>query len=121
MELTMNEAYVLNRQLILERLGGDEEIFAVMVDMYLQDVDSYCRNIEEALAAGVVTTLQREAHTIKGLLATFADDPGTEVAYGIEKQAKAGHLAGLAAPVAAIQARLREVGEVLKVETGQTG
>jgi HPt (histidine-containing phosphotransfer) domain-containing protein len=110
----MNQAYILNRELILERLGGDEEIFAVMVDMYLQDMESYCCNIEDALKAGVAETLQREAHTIKGLLATFADEQGTEAAYAVEKQAKTGNLEGLAAPIAAIQARLREVGQVLQ-------
>lgn len=112
----MNEAYVLNRQLILERLGGDEEIFAVMIDMYLQDLDSYINNLGAALAAGDKTTLQREAHTVKGLLATFADDSGMQAAYSIEKQAKEGVLDGLAEPVAAVQARLRSVGEVLKAE-----
>lgn len=112
----MNTAFVLDRGLILERLGGDEEIFAVMIDMYLQDLDNYCGNLETALAAGESATLQREAHTVKGLLATFADEAGAQAAYAIEQQAKQGNLQGLEAPVVAIQARLRVVGEVLRAE-----
>ena len=112
----MNEAFTLNRQVILERLGGDEEIFAVMIDMYLQDMDSYCSNLANALQEGDQAKVQREAHTIKGLLATFADEPGTQAAYSIEQLAKQGKLEGLEAPVAAIQARLRTVAEVLKAE-----
>ena len=112
----MNDNYVLNRELILERLGGDEEILAVMIDMYLQDLDGYINNLGAALAAGEKTTLQREAHTIKGLFATFADEAGTQAAYSIEKLAKEGLLDGLAEPVAAVQARLRAVGAVLKAE-----
>lgn len=112
----MIEPYVLNRHLILERLGGDEEIFTVMIDMYLQDVDNYCNNLENLLQAGDAVALQREAHTVKGLLATFADEPGAQAAYRLELQVKQGPLDGLAAPIAALQARLREVGAVLTVE-----
>lgn len=112
----MNEPYILNRQLILDRLGGDEEIFAVMIDMYLQDLDSYANNLQNTFQAGDVTALHREAHTVKGLFATFADDQGTALALSVEKQAKTGNLEGLAAPIAVMQARLAEVGEVLKAE-----
>ena len=38
----MMTAYTLDKLLILDRLGGDEEIFAMMLDMYLQDVDNNC-------------------------------------------------------------------------------
>lgn len=112
----MNQAFTLNREVILERLGGDEEIFTVMIDMYLQDLDSYCNNLANALQAGEQANLQREAHTIKGLFATFADEAGTQAAYSVEQLAKQGKLDGLEEPVAAIQARLRVVGEVLKAE-----
>lgn len=109
----MAEAFVLNRGDILERLGGDEEIFAMMLDMYLQDVDANCASLDAALASGQAAELQREAHTVKGLLATFSDESGAAAAFAIERQAKAGELAGQAAAVAAVQARLREVAAVL--------
>lgn len=112
----MNNPYVLNRQMILDRLGGDEEIFAVMVDMYLQDVESYAEKLGQTLAEEDAESLQREAHTIKGLFATFGDEAGTAAAYALEKQAKLGILDGQETPVAAIQARLFEVGEVLKTQ-----
>ncbi len=113
----MNQAFSLNRPLILERLGGDEEIFAIMIDMYLQDLDGYCNNMGNALAAGDAAVLQREAHTVKGLLATFADDEGMQAAYRIEQQSKQGNLEGIAEQIEAVKARLLEVAEVLKKET----
>lgn len=112
----MNQPFSLNRTLILERLGGDEEIFAIMIDMYLQDLDGYCNNMGNALAAGEAAVLQREAHTVKGLLATFADDEGTQAAYRIEQQSKQGNLEGIAEQIEAVKARLLEVAEVLKKE-----
>lgn len=107
-------AFFLDKALIIDRLGGDEEIFAMMLDMYIQDFGSNCAALASTLAANDVGALQREAHTVKGLLATFADDEGAEMALAIEMQVKAGNLAGLEAPIAALQARMREVGEVLK-------
>ena len=109
----MIEAYSLNRAVILDRLGGDEEIFDVMVDMFLQDAASYAENLAQALSAADIPLLQREAHTVKGVLATFADEDGAQAAYAIEQQCKQGSLDGLAEPVKALQARLAEVAVVL--------
>lgn len=105
----MADPFVLNRKSILDRLGGDEEIFAMMLDMYLQDVDSNCA----ALASGDPAALKREVHTVKGLLATFSDDDGAAEALAVEQKAKHGEAAGLERAVAALQARLREVAVVL--------
>lgn len=110
----MAESFVLDRRAILERLGGDEEIYAIMVDMFLQDFERNCLAIATAFTAGDVSAVQREAHTIKGLLATFSDDGGAADAMLIERQAKAGDISGLAEPIAAIQQRMHEVATVLR-------
>ncbi len=112
----MKEKFVLDKAAILERLGGDEDIFAMMLAMYLQDVDRYSTNIAAALASGAPADVQREAHTIKGLLATFSDDFGAAEASAMERKAKAGDVDGLENAVQALQARLYYVAEVLKAE-----
>lgn len=109
----MASPFVLDRDSILDRLGGDEEIYAMMVDMYIQDVDHNCGVLAEAFASGDPKALQREAHTIKGLLATFSDDGGVADALLVEQQAREGRLEGLDAAVDALQQRLREVASVL--------
>ncbi len=109
----MPEAFVLNRQNILERLGGDEEIYIMMLDMYLQDVDANCASLAAAIASGQAAEIRREAHTVKGLLATFSDDSGAAAAFVVEQQAKAGDLNGLAAAAATLETRMREVAVAL--------
>lgn len=74
----MAGAFVLDKASILDRLGGDEEIFAMMVDMFVQDVDSNCAALGTALASGDAALLRREAHTVKGLMATFSDEASRE-------------------------------------------
>jgi len=117
----MIEVFVLDRELILDRLGGDEEIFSMMVDLFLQDVENTALSLATALALGEDETLMREAHTIKGLLATFSDEAGAAEAFRIEQQAKLGDLCDLQPAVAAVQRRLFEVAEVLRHETGGAG
>jgi HPt (histidine-containing phosphotransfer) domain-containing protein len=112
-ETEMAEAFVLDRASILERLGGDEEIYTMMVDMFLDDVENNCTALAAALSSGDVKSLQREAHTIKGLLATFSDEAGAAEALVVEKTAKEGELDSLVDAVNDLQARLREVAKVL--------
>jgi HPt (histidine-containing phosphotransfer) domain-containing protein len=109
----MAGAFVLDKASILERLGGDEEIFAMMVDMFVQDVDSNCGALATALASGDPVVLRREAHTVKGLLATFSDDLGAEDASVVEQRARDGLVVDQAEAVAGLQQRLREVAAVL--------
>ena len=115
MEMGMVGDFVLDRAAILERLGGDEEIYSMMVDMFLQDVDNNCTTLAAALADGKADVLQREVHTVKGLLATFSDDQGAAAAFAVEQQVKAGQVQALTGAVENLQARLREVASVLQV------
>lgn len=115
----MAETFVLDRAAILDRLGGDEEIYAMMLDMYLNDYRSNCGALQAALAAADASSVRREAHTIKGLLATFSDDGGARDALLIEQRAKVGELAGLEQPVADICRRLHEVAGVLASSVGR--
>ena len=72
----MTAPFVLDRALILDRLGEDEEIFLLLIDLFLQDVDNNALVLGEALLLNKADVLMREAHTIKSLLATLSDDVG---------------------------------------------
>lgn len=105
--------FILDKPAILERLGGDESIFAMMVEMFLNELGNNRRALLTALAGDSVA-LQREAHTIKGLLATFSDGSGAEMAQALELQAKNGRLEDAGERVDALLARVDEVAGVLR-------
>ncbi|MCK6412659.1 MAG: Hpt domain-containing protein [Azonexus sp.] len=112
----MSKPFVLDRGLILDRLGGDEEILAMMIDMFLEDVDGNCAALSAAYASGDAATLRREAHTIKGLLSTMSDEDGAAEALWIEQKAKNGEVAHLDTAVEGLLARVRLVASVLRQE-----
>jgi HPt (histidine-containing phosphotransfer) domain-containing protein len=114
MEMKMPGVFVLDKASILERLGGDEEIYKMMVDMFLQDVENNCLTLAAALSGGDAPTLQREIHTVKGLLATFSDEAGAAEAYQAEHKVRNGDLLGVDKAVQGMQVRLREVASVLR-------
>ena len=117
----MAEAFVVDSKTIIERLAGDADIYWMMIDMYLQDVENNCKSVAAAYQAGDAALLRREAHTIKGLLATFTDDVGAAQALLIERKAKDNDLGGLEEAIAALQARLHLVAETLRQEVAQRG
>lgn len=117
----MTDPFVLDRALILDRLGGDEAILLMVVDLFLQDVDHNAQALGKALVQGKAEVLMREAHSIKGLLATLSDDAGAAEAAAIEEQAKLGNLGGLLPAVVIVQRRLFEVASVLRAETANAG
>lgn len=110
--------FCLDKSLILERLGGDDDLLVTMSDIFVQESEEYCRNLDQAQQTGDAAALRREAHTVKSLLATFVDDDGTALALQIEQQAKAEQFAGLAEKVEALKARVREVVTVVRRELG---
>lgn len=108
--------FVFDRPLVLERLGGDEDIMNMMLDMFVQDVESNCVALLAAQTAGEASVLQREAHTIKALLATVSDEAGAEAALVLEKQAQRGDLTDSAQQAGALAQRMRDVAEALRGE-----
>ncbi|MGE5386592.1 MAG: Hpt domain-containing protein [Betaproteobacteria bacterium] len=112
----MQPTLKLDRTTILGRLGGDEELLGTMADMYLQEYENYCQGLRAAVQSGDAKLLQREAHTLKSLMATFADEPGSALALEIQMQAESGQLAGVEAKAEALEAAIRRMAAILEAE-----
>lgn len=111
----MTTPFEIDKPAIMERLGGDQDIYAMMIDIFLQDVDHNCSNLLAASRSGNSAELVREAHTVKGLLATISDDHGAALALALEMQARQGVMDGAEAKALGIVARMNEVADVLRV------
>jgi HPt (histidine-containing phosphotransfer) domain-containing protein len=113
-----DDAPVYDRCEALERMGGDEELFQTLVDMFVADSEGYCSALARALADGDAAILHREAHTVKGLLATFSANAGAALALQLEQQARRGELQGADALVGAVSAAIRALVGALEGRPG---
>lgn len=105
--------FELDRAVILERLGGDEDILSMMLGLFCDEAENVSHELEAALASGDPAVLRRAAHTLKGSLASVSDEDGAALAYQLELQAKADAVVDGAAQVTVLQGRLRDVVAVL--------
>ena len=107
-----------DRAEVIERLGGDEELYRAVAAMYVQDSPGYREALEASLAAADVGMLAREAHTVKGLLATFSCDAWAMLARDIETLAKDGRFDEAAARVPQLLEVIDELAVLLAAEAG---
>lgn len=88
---------------------GDEALFEELAGMFIADAPGYLYEIDAALAAADGPRLARNAHTLKGLFATFVAPEGEATARQLELNAQSGALADCDA----LAGRVRQQAEAL--------
>ena len=107
-----------NRALVLENLGGDEELFMQIAGMFIADWPRSLAALRAALAASDAATLRSAAHSIKGAVANFCAERAVQMARDLEMTGKTGDLAQAPRQVDATIAAVDEVVAALKAELG---
>jgi|GEM_PF-386869 len=83
----------IDREEALERLGGDEELFAEVAGVFLADAPRLLNEIRAAIAAGDADGVHRAAHGLKGTAGYVGGKPAADAAQALESAAAAGELA----------------------------
>ena len=81
-----------NRDLMLERLGGDEELMREVVDLFVSECPGMLAETEKAVASADADLIKRAAHTLKGALLNIAAEPAADVARKLEQLGSREHL-----------------------------
>ncbi|MEI7684558.1 MAG: response regulator, partial [Planctomycetota bacterium] len=63
---TIDELAILDRAQALDRLGGDEALFAEIVGLFFEDSPKLLDELRDAVASNDALALRRAAHTLKG-------------------------------------------------------
>ena len=95
----------------MARLMDDEDLARRVVGGFLEDIPRQIEVLKGYLEAGDAASAERQAHSIKGASANVGEERLREVAFEMEKAAKAGDLESITArlPELEIQfARLKE-------------
>ncbi|MGL4858405.1 MAG: Hpt domain-containing protein [Enterobacteriaceae bacterium] len=109
--------FILNKENIIQRAGDIPNIIETLAVIFIDEVEQYVTVLDQALNEGDSQALSHQAHTIKGALATFADDKGVRLAGQLERQIKQqGINPDTKEYVRVLQNRLHEVANVLNKE-----
>jgi HPt (histidine-containing phosphotransfer) domain-containing protein len=82
---------------LFESIGCDEEVYAELLDVFLEDAPPRVNAIRRAVEDGDAPTLAREAHTYKGAVAVLEAREVAGDAHRLELLARDGRLDGAAA------------------------
>jgi HPt (histidine-containing phosphotransfer) domain-containing protein len=77
-----------NYQRSVARLGGDAVLFREIVELFLEDAPALLVQAHRSLANGDATTLERAAHSLKGLAANLDALTVVSAAQSIEQHAQ---------------------------------
>jgi len=81
---------LLNWDLFLERVEGNESLALELAYDLLLCVDSYLENLEYAIAGSYRKQIEHSAHALRGLIAPYGGVELTEELKMIEEEARAG-------------------------------
>jgi len=85
-----SQLMMLDHQIALERVGGDEDLLREIVRLFLDECPRLIAHIQEAIDAGDTRRLEREAHSLKGSVANFGAEPVVRAALATKKDKPAG-------------------------------
>ena len=108
----------LDRVAALERLEGDEELWAEVAALFRADAPRLLAELRDAVAVGDPAAVQRSAHGLKGAAGYVGASPAADAAHRLELLGAAGNLAGAEAALADLE---REVTRLLAELGGGVG
>ena len=95
---------VFDRDTVLERMMGDEELVETITEGFLKDIPQQIRAMKDFLDAGDVPGVERQAHTIKGASANVGGEALRAVASEME-------ISGIAGDLDAVEKRMANLEE----------
>lgn len=99
---------------VMDRIGGDKDFLAEIVEVFVADYPNQILSIREALAAGDAHIVERRAHSLKGAVGNFAATEAYDRAYELEKLGRAGDLTRAATVLASLEDALGELKDSLE-------
>ncbi len=107
---------VYNRAEALERAGGDAELMAQIIEIFLEETPPLVAQLADFLAHGNHENAFRAAHTIKGSSANLSAAKLVDAARAVELAARAGELDTARAALPALRAAAAQLFSTLAAE-----
>ena len=106
---------VLDKAGLLDRLGGDLELFQEITGLFQQDCPKLLSAVRAAVSGQNPTALERAAHTLKGCVANFNAGAVYQAALRLEQMGRAGETQAAAGAYTALESEIRRFQQALYV------
>jgi two-component system sensor histidine kinase/response regulator len=103
----------LDRASLLERVEGDQELLAEMIQLFLADAPQLIDAMRNALQQGDMVLLERSAHSMKGAAGNMSAEVTVSAALRLEQSAKKGDAESSKANLAALEGAIERLLPVL--------
>ncbi len=104
---------VLNRKEVLERLGGDEELYADICHIFLRDVPMMIERLHHELEVGRLDISTRYVYSIKSIASNVGADDLMELARTAEMAGRTGDAETLLLHLPKLEAAYKAVAPML--------
>lgn len=98
----------------LARLGGDQALFNKLAEFYEEDAPALLEKLRTALDSEQVAVVERSAHSLKGLSASFGCESATRIALRIEEMGRTGNLAGVRSALPELETQVTALRKTLR-------
>lgn len=89
---TPDGEFSIDRDSIMKRLGGDEELFRSFIEVFTEDSPAMVQQLRSAIAESNSRLIQRSAHSLRGLAANFNATGVVDLTSKLEQAGKDGDL-----------------------------
>src|SRR5215468_1896920 len=100
---------LIDQDALLERVAGDPDFLATMVDIFVADAPTRLDAIRAGVQQSDPHVVERAAHSLKGALATMAADTAAAEAFRLEQLGRSGTLDGAADILSSLERQVDEV------------
>jgi len=94
---------LIDRASLLERVEGDHELLAEMINLFVDDAPNLLASMREALQKGDLLLLERSAHSLKGAASNLSAQPAAAAAQQLERDAKRANAESAKASLLAVE------------------
>lgn len=112
----MSNPLVWDKEALLERIDNDEEMLEELIEDFNDCIDEMLEELESVLQNSDWETVERQAHTIKGMLANIGADYAKETAFKIEDIARSDTPSKSCDFINELRNRINELTAVLKAQ-----
>ena len=105
---------VMDCEIALRRLGGDETLLKTLIGFFIEDGPTLLSELQQAMEAGDWPVVALKAHSLKGLSSTFEAIPFMQLAATVESQATSADQIHLIETIPQLQAEFERLLSELK-------